>query len=99
MKSTPAALTAGIRSGVIVPDASTFARPAILCTSRRISSASMLSSMMMSTPAARASLTSAALRHSTSTTNRVPQRARTRRTASAIEPALSMWLSLMRTMS
>src|SRR6185295_16853691 len=55
IRSTPARAAATAPSGVIPPDASNFARPAVISTASRISSVDMLSSRTISALLARAS--------------------------------------------
>ncbi|MNX78257.1 hypothetical protein D3C86_1098360 [compost metagenome] len=95
MKSTPVSATRRMVASVMPPEASVSAFPSINATASRIVSGVMLSSMMMSAPAASASRTMSSDSVSTSIRVVIGAPARARRTASAIDPAISMWLSLI----
>ena len=99
MKSTPVAATSAILGRVMLPDASVLARPPMILTASHIISVDILSSMMMSALASRASLTSSKLVASTSICMPGATLERTCSTALAIEPAILMWLSFIMAMS
>src|SRR6185436_5134963 len=98
MKSTPVLATSRTVSSVTLPDASSLALPSQMATASRIVAIDMLSSRIRSTPSASASRTLSSERVSTSISKVVPE-VRTRWTAAVIEPAKSMWLSFINTMS
>ena len=75
------------------PDASNFARPAVISTALRMRSLDMLSRSTISAPLSRASASCSSVSTSTSI-GIVPLRARF--TASPTPPAAATWLSLMR---
>src|SRR5690606_1452499 len=102
MTSTPVSAMARTVSRRTPPDASTIVRgdrPLMSRTASRISSSGMLSSMMMSAPASRASSTWASVSVSTSTVIVWGIAARARATAARMPPAALMWLSLIMTAS
>ena len=82
-----------------MPEASVLARPPMILTASRIISVDILSSMMMSALASRASLTSSKLVASTSICMPGATLERTCSTALAIEPAILIWLSFIMAMS
>src|SRR6202158_5414424 len=93
MRSTPARAAATAPSKVMPPDASNFARPAVISTAFRMSSTSMLSRSTISALQSSASASCSSVSTSTSTGIAA---FRARLIASRTPPAASMWLSLMR---